>query len=34
MSEKGVASISVSNLKKSFDGGKDFVLNGLNLEVP
>jgi phospholipid/cholesterol/gamma-HCH transport system ATP-binding protein len=26
--------VSIRNLKKSFDGGKDFVLNGLNLDIP
>lgn len=26
--------VKISNLKKSFDGGKEFVLNGLNLEIP
>lgn len=26
--------IKISNLKKSFDGGKDFVLNGINLSIP
>lgn len=26
--------IRVRDLRKSFDGGKDFVLNGLNLDIP
>ncbi len=30
----GESVISIKNLKKSFDGGKDFVLNGLDLEIP
>lgn len=29
----GVA-IHIRDLKKSFDGGRDFVLNGVNLEIP
>ena len=28
------SAIEIVNLKKSFDGGKDFVLNGINLEIP
>ncbi|MCB0418944.1 MAG: ATP-binding cassette domain-containing protein [Bdellovibrionales bacterium] len=28
------AAIKISQLYKSFDGGKDFVLNGLDLEIP
>ena len=31
--EKGSA-IEIVNLKKSFDGGKDFVLDGINLWIP
>lgn len=26
--------IQIQNLRKSFDGGKDFVLNGVNLDIP
>ena len=26
--------IEIVNLKKSFDGGKDYVLNGINLKIP
>ena len=26
--------VRITDLKKSFDGGKEFVLNGLNLEIP
>lgn len=28
------AAIQISNLKKSFDGGADFVLKGIDLEIP
>lgn len=28
------AAIEIRDLKKSFDGGKDFVLNGINLDIP
>lgn len=28
------AAIEIKDLKKSFDGGKSFVLNGLNLNIP
>jgi len=28
------AAIRLNELRKSFDGGKDFVLNGVNLEIP
>ncbi len=28
------AAIRLENVRKSFDGGKDFVLNGVNLEIP
>jgi phospholipid/cholesterol/gamma-HCH transport system ATP-binding protein len=28
------AAIKVTDLRKSFDGGKEFVLNGLNLTIP
>jgi phospholipid/cholesterol/gamma-HCH transport system ATP-binding protein len=28
------AAIRLTDLRKSFDGGKDFVLNGVNLEIP
>src|SRR5262245_32036913 len=26
--------IRIKDLRKSFDGGKDFVLNGVNLDIP
>jgi phospholipid/cholesterol/gamma-HCH transport system ATP-binding protein len=29
-----IAAIQIKDLRKSFDGGKDFVLNGVNLEIP
>ena len=28
------AAVRLQDLRKSFDGGKDFVLNGVNLEIP
>ncbi|MCB0411083.1 MAG: ATP-binding cassette domain-containing protein [Bdellovibrionales bacterium] len=28
------SAVSIENLKKSFDGGKDFVLNGVDLKIP
>lgn len=34
ISDSPTAAIRIINLKKSFDGGKDFVLNGVNLDVP
>jgi len=34
MSEEVISAISIQDLRKSFDGGKDFVLNGVNLEIP
>lgn len=26
--------VSIKNLRKTFDGGKEFVLNGINLDIP
>ncbi|MCB0365124.1 MAG: ATP-binding cassette domain-containing protein [Bdellovibrionaceae bacterium] len=31
---EGSSAVSIQNLRKSFDGGKEFVLNGLNLDIP
>ncbi|NCN39617.1 ATP-binding cassette domain-containing protein, partial [bacterium] len=28
------SAIEITDLKKSFDGGKTFVLNGINLKIP
>lgn len=30
----GEAAVHIKDLRKSFDGGKEFVLNGLNLRIP
>lgn len=32
--EKAEIAVRLKDVKKSFDGGKDFVLNGLNLDIP
>ncbi len=31
---KNVSAVSIRDLKKSFDGGKEFVLKGIDLEIP
>ena len=34
MTEALEPAVRIRDLKKSFDGGKDFVLNGMTLDIP
>ena len=34
LSPKPESAVSLIDIRKSFDGGRDFVLDGLNLEIP